>query len=103
MSSNQWELKNRDEVCLLKTNYCTETVYYSLLLRMERREMDCILKNLVVAPIIKAKLKMNHGLLFLPKKKDSCISPKFQGNVFGSSKGYKGFLYSFARKTVKVP
>ena len=69
MSSNQWELKNRDEVCLLKTNYCTETVYYSLLLRMERREMDCILKNLVVAPIIKAKLKMNHGLLFLPKKK----------------------------------
>ena len=34
----------------------------------------------------KAKQKMNCGLLFL-QKVDWCLNPKFQGNVFGSSKG----------------
>lgn len=41
---------------------------------------------------------MYHGLLFLPKN-DRCLSPKFQGSLFGSIKGYKeDFLYSFGGK-----
>ena len=38
------------------------------------------------------------------KKNGWCLSPKFQSNVFGSSKGLKeGFLYSFGQKTARVP
>ena len=46
---------------------------------------------------------MDHRWLFL-QKNGWCLSPKFQSNVFGSSKGLKeGFLYSFGQKTARVP
>ena len=40
----------------------------------------------VLVPTFNAKPKLYHGLLYL-QKIDWCISPKFHGNVFGSSKG----------------
>ena len=46
---------------------------------------------------------MDHRLFFL-QKNGWRLSPKFQSNVFGSSKGLKeGFLYSFGQKTARVP
>ena len=41
---------------------------------------------------------MYHRLLFLPKN-DWCLSPKFQGSVFGFIKGYK--VHSFGGKQQK--
>jgi len=46
---------------------------------------------------------MDHRLFFL-QKNGWCLSPKFQSNGFGSSKGLKErFLYSFGQKTARVP
>jgi len=41
----------------------------------------------VLIPIFKAKQKMHQEILFMAKKIDLWLSSKFQGNVFGSTKG----------------
>jgi len=75
-----------------RLDICTETAHWSLLFWIAGMDMECLLKNLasifqsLYPSFYKVKPKMNHRLLFL-QKDGWCQSPKFQSNVFGSSKG----------------
>ena len=45
---------------------------------------------------------MYHALLIL-QNVDLCLGPKYQGNVYGSSKSEQETFLSFGRKTAKLP